>query len=161
MASELKGSAQHVQEYLLQRGHEFVVRELPDSTRTAVDAAQAIGCTVGQIGKSLIFKDKETGAPVLVVASGPNMVCTEKIEQAAGLRLGKADAAFVKNRTGFAIGGVPPVAHKEAIRTFLDQDLRAFSSIWVAAGTPNAVFELKPDDLHLLTGGEWMDLAQT
>lgn len=160
MTSVLKGSALRVQEYLAQRGHDFVVRELPDSTRTATDAAQAIGCAVGQIGKSLIFKNTETGAPVLVVASGPNMVCTEKIEQATGLKLGKANAAFVKERTGFAIGGVPPIAHKEELLTLLDQDLKTFFSIWVAAGTPKAVFELKPSDLHHLTGGKWIDLTK-
>ena len=160
MSNQLKASAMRVQEFLSRHGHEFVVKELPSSTRTAIDAANAIGCSVGQIAKSLIFKDNNTDSPILIVASGTNRVSTDKVEKATGITLAKADAEFVRERVGYAIGGVPPVAHKEQIRTLLDPDLKKYASIWAAAGTPNAVFELKAGDLQKLTGGEWIELAK-
>ena len=133
---------------------------MPDSTRTAKDAAKAIGCTVSQIAKSLIFKESQTGDAVLVVASGTNMVSSEKVEQATGLQLSKADADFVREKVGYAIGGVPPVAHQTPVKTILDQDLQQYDSIWAAAGSPHSVFELTPRDLGSLTQGQWIDLAR-
>jgi prolyl-tRNA editing enzyme YbaK/EbsC (Cys-tRNA(Pro) deacylase) len=127
--------------------------ELPQSTRTAADAAKAIGCEVGQIAKSLVFRAIESGSAVLVIASGTNRVNESAIAAAIGEPIGKADADFVRARTGFAIGGVPPIGHPEPIRTFIDEDLLRFDRIWAAAGTPNAVFELSPADLGQLTGG--------
>lgn len=135
-------------------GFELQVQELPDSTRTAVEAAQAVGCQVGQIVKSLIFKAKRSERPVLVVASGANRVNERLIEELIEEPLGRADADFVRQRTGFAIGGVPPVGHIEPLLTFIDQDLLQYSEIWAAAGTPNAVFRLSPADLVRMTGGQ-------
>ncbi len=160
MSKELKSSSMKVQEFLSQNGQDFVVQEMPNSTRTASDAAESIGCTVSQIAKSLIFKHGETGEPVLVVASGSNMVCADKVKQATGITLTKADASFVRDKVGYAIGGVPPVAHNSSVHTILDQDLNQYSEIWAAAGTPNSVFKLNPQNLGQLTQGQWIDLAK-
>ncbi|NRB70206.1 MAG: YbaK/EbsC family protein [Vibrio sp.] len=160
MSKELKSSSMKVQEFLSQNGQDFVVQEMPNSTRTASDAAESIGCTVSQIAKSLIFKHGETGEPVLVVASGSNMVCADKVKQATGRTLTKADASFVRDKVGYAIGGVPPVAHNSSVHTILDQDLNQYSEIWAAAGTPNSVFKLNPQNLGQLTQGQWIDLAK-
>ncbi|XOV77589.1 MAG: YbaK/EbsC family protein [Aestuariibacter sp.] len=160
MSVELSSNAQKVQEYLQQRGFDCNVKELPGSTRTAQEAADSIGCSVAQIAKSIIFKNAATDAPVLVIASGENRIDTQKIEQQLNITLGKADGKFVKQRTGFAIGGVPPVAHKEPLLTLLDEDLKAYDAIWAAAGTPFSVFELKPINLPLLTEGQWMDVSE-
>lgn len=160
MGSDLPKSARRVQECLEGMGADFEVREFPASTRTARDAAQAVGCEVDQIAKSLVFRDGESGDPVLVVASGSNRVDTAKIRRATGLVLKRADGDFVKKRTGFAIGGIPPVGHDVPLRTLLDRDLRHHAVIWAAAGTPHAVFRLAPDDLHALTGGDWLDIRE-
>ncbi len=156
---ELSASAKKVQAALNAVGLQLEVVELPDSTRTAVEAAQAIGCQVGQIVKSLIFKTKRSGRPVMVEASGSNRVNEKKIEALVGEPLGKADADFVREQTGFVIGGVPPVGHSEVITTFIDQDLLQYAEIWAAAGTPHAVFRLAPADLIKMTGGKVIDLV--
>lgn len=140
-------------------GEEFQVLEFDASTRTAADAAAAVGCTVGQIAKSIIFK-AASGRPVLVVASGDNRVATDKVAAAIGEKIGRADANFVRERTGFAIGGVPPVAHSEPVLTLIDQDLARFDRIWAAAGTPNAVFALTYAELVALTSGTIADIAE-
>ena len=127
--------------------------ELPDSTRSAAEAAEAIGCSVGQIAKSLIFKTRNREEPVLVIASGPNRVDEKKIGALVGERITKPGADFVRQHTGFSIGGVPPVGHKQPITTFIDEDLLVFDEIWAAAGTPNAVFRLTGDDLVRSTNG--------
>ncbi|QXO16157.1 YbaK/EbsC family protein [Vibrio ostreae] len=160
MSLELKASSQRVQDFLSQHGQQFVVKQMPASTRTAAEAAEAVGCAIGQIAKSLIFKDKQTGDPVLIVASGANMVCTKKVEQATGIKLGKADADFVREKVGYAIGGVPPVAHHAKVTTILDPSLQCYEAIWAAAGTPNSLFELHSKDLELLTQGTWVELAK-
>jgi len=128
--------------------------ELPDSTRTAADAAQAIGCTVAQIAKSLIFRAEEADRPILVIASGVNRVNEKTLAAILGEKIGKADADFVRQRAGFVIGGVPPVGHIEPIETFLDEDLLQYDEIWAAAGTPHAVFRLTPDELARATAGK-------
>jgi prolyl-tRNA editing enzyme YbaK/EbsC (Cys-tRNA(Pro) deacylase) len=153
MNQKLSPSARRVQQALHELGFLLEVVELPDSTRTAVEAAQAIGCQVGQIVKSLIFKTKRTGRPVLVIASGSNRVNEKVIKELIGEPLGKADAAFVRQQTGFAIGGVSPVGHIQELQTFIDQDLLQYEEIWAAAGTPHAVFCLAPDNLVNMTGG--------
>jgi prolyl-tRNA editing enzyme YbaK/EbsC (Cys-tRNA(Pro) deacylase) len=153
MSDPLSPSAQKVQDALAGLGLTLQVVELPGSTRTAVEAAQAIGCQVGQIVKSLVFKGKHSERPVLVAASGPNRVDERKIEALISEPLGKADAEFVRQRTGFVIGGVPPVGHSERLETFIDQDLLQYDEIWAAAGTPHAVFRLTPADLVRITGG--------
>lgn len=154
MTTPLSSSALKVQQALEAKGFTLQVVELPASTRTAVEAAQAVGCQVGQIVKSLIFKAKRSERPILVVASGANRVNERLIENQIGEPLGKADADFVRQRTGFAIGGVPPVGHSEMVETFIDEDLLQYDEIWAAAGTPNAVFRLSPDDLVHMTGGQ-------
>jgi prolyl-tRNA editing enzyme YbaK/EbsC (Cys-tRNA(Pro) deacylase) len=160
MASGLRDSAKRVQEFLALKGFSFWVRELPNSTRTSQEAADSIGCTVGQIAKSLVFKERNSGRPVLVIASGANRVDLNKVERATGLVLGRADGKLVKNRTGYAIGCVPPAGHKEPLETLLDPDLLDNETIWAAAGTPFAVFELRAADLEPLTGGTWVDLKE-
>lgn len=160
MASDLTESANRVQAFLLAKGFSFEVKELPGSTRTVQDAADSIGCTVPQIAKSLIFKDIQTDRPILVIASGSNRVDLMKIQNVTGLQLGKADGKYVKERVGYAIGGVPPVAHNEPLETILDPDLKKYEVIWAAAGSPFAVFQLKPTDLEPLTSGRWVDLSE-
>ena len=160
MDSTLSSSAKRVQDFLVARGFSFEVRELPGSTRTAQEAAESVGCTVSQIAKSLVFKEKKTDRLVLVIASGSNRVDVKKIQRSTGLKLGKADGKFVKERVGYAIGGIPPAGHNEALETFLDRDLKNYDVIWAAAGTPFAVFPLKPADLEPLTQGRWLDLAE-
>ena len=150
----LSASAQRVQDALMKLGLTLQVVELPDSTRSAAEAAEAIGCSVGQIAKSLIFKTRNSQEPVLVIVSGPNRVDEKKISALVGEMITKPDAHFVRQHTGFFIGGVPPVGHNQPINTFIDQDLLAFDEIWAAAGTPNAVFRLTGDDLVRATGGQ-------
>ena len=150
---ELSPSARRVQLALDEHGLELQVVELPDSTRTAADAAGAIGCTIAQIAKSLIFKGLETDRPVLVIASGVNRVDEDRVGRLLGEPIGSANADYVRARTGLVIGGVPPVGHDEPIATFVDEDLLQYQEIWAAAGTPHAVFRLTSQDLdHLFSG---------
>jgi prolyl-tRNA editing enzyme YbaK/EbsC (Cys-tRNA(Pro) deacylase) len=153
MQTPLSASAMKVQKTLDKLGLPLQVLELPNSTRTASDAAHAIGFQVGQIAKSLIFKTKPSGKPVLVIASGGNRVNEKRISQLVGEKISKADADFVRQQTGFVIGGVPPVGYKEALPVFIDEDLLVYDEIWAAAGTPHAVFRLTPDELSLVTRG--------
>ena len=153
MSSSLKKSAERVQAVLNEFGFELNVIEFSDSTRTAQEAANAIGCTVGQIAKSLIFKGKSSQKPILIIASGANRVNEKRVKEYAGEKLEKADAEFVLEHTGFAIGGVPPVGHINPITTLIDEDLTQYSEIWAAAGTPHAVFKLSPEILIEITKG--------
>lgn len=153
MAQELSSSARKVQAALQAHGLGFQVVELADSTRTAVDAAKAIGCQVGQIVKTLVFATGESRRPVLVLASGPNRVNEHALKDRVGESLVKADADFVRQHTGFVIGGVSPVGHPNPIETYIDEDLFQYVEIWAAAGTPHAVFRLTPADLLAITGG--------
>lgn len=158
--STLPTSAQRVQNHLRERGFTCNVVEISQSTRTAAEAAAAVGCQLAQIAKSLIFRNITDDKPVLVVASGANRVDVGEIERRTELRLGKASGAYVKNRVGFAIGGIPPVAHTTPLHTILDRDLTAFDRIWAAAGTPRSLFSLTPADLQAMTQGIWIDLAE-
>ena len=151
--ADLSSSAAKVQAALGARGYSFEVLELDQSTRTAAEAAAAVGCEVAQIAKSILFRGMESGRPVLVIASGANRVDERAVADLLGEKLGKADADFVRRETGFAIGGVPPVGHDRHIVTFIDEDILAFDEIWAAAGTPFAVFRLDPRLLAELTGG--------
>jgi prolyl-tRNA editing enzyme YbaK/EbsC (Cys-tRNA(Pro) deacylase) len=153
MSKELSTSARKVQETLQSRGFASEVIELPDSTRTAKEAAQAIGCRVEQIVKSLIFRTLESDRAILVVASGTNRVNEQHLSELVGETIGKADANFVRQHTGFAVGGVPPLGHVEPITTFIDEDLLRYDQIWAAAGTPFAVFRLTPAELEEMTTG--------
>ncbi len=140
-------------------GPGFTVLEFEASTRTAEDAAAAVGCTVAQIAKSLVFRSA-SGRSVLVIASGANRVDEKKAAAQIGERIGRADADFVREATGFAIGGVPPVGHATEPIVLIDETLMGFDAIWAAAGTPNAVFRLTPADLVALTRGTIASIAR-
>jgi prolyl-tRNA editing enzyme YbaK/EbsC (Cys-tRNA(Pro) deacylase) len=157
MKAAAHASALRVQAVL---GPSFKVLEFEDSTKTAADAAAAIGCGVAQIAKSIIFRGETSGRAVLVVTSGTNRVDEKKIAALTGEKIARADADFVREQTGFAIGGVPPVAHAREPIVLLDRDLAQFEDIWAAGGTPNAVFRLGWDDLQRLTGGQVADVAK-
>ena len=156
MANELKESAQRVQRRLSELGYSNKVVELPDSTRTAQEAADTIGCEVAQIAKSIIFRLKNSDNPLLVVASGANRVNGKLLSNLLNDKLLKADADFVRESTGFVIGGVPPIGHKETIATIIDEDIFKYNTIWAAAGHPKAVFQLTPDQLVEMTKGRVM-----
>jgi prolyl-tRNA editing enzyme YbaK/EbsC (Cys-tRNA(Pro) deacylase) len=149
----LSQSALRVQQALQELGLSLEVLELPASTRTSQEAAQAIGCMVGQIAKSIIFRGLLTDQPIMVIASGPNHIEETIISGLRGETIRKADADYVRQHTGFAIGGVPPLGHAEKIIMYLDQDLFQYQEIWAAAGTPRAVFRLTPQDLVRMTSG--------
>lgn len=153
MCQELSSSAQKVQDVLEDFGLSLQVVELPASTRSAVDAAETIGCELGQIIKSIIFKGKRTHRAILVLASGKNRIDERVIEVLIKEPLGKANADFVRQATGFAIGGVPPVGHNHEIETYIDRDLLDYEMLWAAAGTPNAIFALTPEDLTRISPG--------
>ena len=153
MTALLSPAAQRVQDALAGPGFTLTVIELPQSTRTSAEAAAAVGCAVGQIVKSIIFRAAHSDRPVLVLTSGANRVDERAVAEWLGEPLAKADADFVRARTGFAIGGVPPVGHAEPPITFIDEDLLAHEEIWAAAGTPNALFKLTPRQLAALTKG--------
>jgi prolyl-tRNA editing enzyme YbaK/EbsC (Cys-tRNA(Pro) deacylase) len=150
----LNPTAQKVQDLLTSLGFNCKVIEFQESTRTAQEAAERAGCTLGQIIKSLIFKGKTTDKPILVLTSGVNRVNEKLIGDYAGEPIGRADADFVRTVTGFAIGGVPPLGHARKLETYLDEDLLQYATIWAAAGTPNAIFELTPYALQKMTDGK-------
>ena len=152
-------SIARVQDALRAAGLSNEVRELPDSTRSSAEAASALGCSVAQIAKSVVFRSG-SGRPVLVVASGANRVDERKVEALLGDRLLRADADYVRERTGFAIGGVAPIAHATPPHVFLDDDLFTFDRVYAAAGTPFAIFALTPAELEALTGGRRADLRK-
>ena len=154
--NNLSKQAQIVQNALAQKNLNFEVMELSSSTRTAQEAARAIGCAVAQIMKSIIFRTSKTNIPILVLASGSNHINEKKIAQEIGEKIEKADAEFSKEVTGFVIGGVPPIGHKQPIRTLIDADLLQYDELWAAAGTPHAVFKLNSTDLAKMTDGKIM-----
>lgn len=153
MANALHPSAQRVQDALKERGFKNQVFEFQLPTRTAAEAAQAVGCQVGQIAKSIVFRGEKTDQPILIIASGINRVNEKRIEELISEPLRKAEANYVRLKTGFVIGGVPPVGHLEKMTILIDEDLLKHKEIWAAAGTPNAVFKLTPSDLMKMTGG--------
>lgn len=134
------------------------LEEFAESTATAADAAAAIGTTVGRIVKSLVFMAGDR--PILVLASGPNRVDVHRLGALIGERITRANADQVRQHTGFAIGGVPPVGHGQPLTTFIDRDLLDYEQVWAAAGTPNSVFPIDPRDLVRITGGRIEDLAE-
>ena len=158
----LPEGVQRVADVLQAQGHPHTPVMLDDAARTAQQAADALGVAVGQIAKSIIFRRKSDDVAVLVVMSGDRRVDEKKVEALVcpdGRRLGRADAAFVKSRTGFSIGGVSPLAHATASVTLIDASLFRFDEIWAAAGHPHAVFQLSPWQLQDLTGAPVADLA--
>ncbi len=134
-------------------GARFEVLEFDVSTRSAAEAAAAIGCTVGQIAKSMVFRATISERPVIVITSGTDRVHESTVATHLGETIERANADFVRNSTGFAIGGVPPIGHSGPVVVIIDEDLRRFDEIWAAAGTPNSVFRLNFDELVQLTGG--------
>ncbi len=150
----LSPSAQKIQDLLHSLGYNYTVIEHAESTRTAQEAADRANCELGQIVKSLIFKGKTSHKPILVLTSGANRVDEKRISEYAGEAISRADADFVRAVTGFAIGGVPPVGHIQKMETYVDEDFLQYSTIWAAAGTPNAIFELQTEDLQKMTGGK-------
>ena len=150
-------SALRVQDAL---GDAFEVLEFEESTRTAADAAAAIGCSVSQIAKSMIFRATESDRPVLVITSGSVRVDAKKVAQVLGEKVKRASPEFVRESTGYAIGGVPPVAHRVEPVVLIDETLFDLECLWAAAGTPNAVFRLVPEDLSRLTQGVVADIAE-
>jgi prolyl-tRNA editing enzyme YbaK/EbsC (Cys-tRNA(Pro) deacylase) len=152
--SELPPSALKVQEAARARGLDVIVREMPGSTRTAEEAAAACGVTVGQIVKSLVFVGADTGAPYLLLVSGSNRVNEKGVAAALGEKLKRPDAEKVREVTGFAIGGIPPLGHATALVTYMDTDLLQYEVVWAAAGTPRAVFPVEPSRLRDAAGAK-------
>ena len=146
-------SVQRVQDALAAVGGGHSVVALPQPARTAAEAARAVGCRVEQIAKSLVFRGAQSQRAVLVVASGANRVDELKVAGLLAEPIARADADFVRAKTGYAIGGVPPIAHTEPLTILIDEDLMQWPEIWAAAGHPNTVFKLTPDDLVRMTGG--------
>jgi prolyl-tRNA editing enzyme YbaK/EbsC (Cys-tRNA(Pro) deacylase) len=160
VASASGSSVDRVRDALAAKGLACQVHELAASTRTAQEAAAAVGCSVAQIVKSLVFRASRSDRLVLALASGTNRVSEAKLEARLGEPVKRADAAFVRERTGFAIGGVPPLGHATPGVVLVDQDLLAFDVVWAAAGSPHAVFQVAPRDLVRAAGGEVVDLAE-
>ena len=160
MSNNLRDSAKRIQEALHHYNIDAKVVEFKELTRTAGEAASTIGCEVGQIAKTLIFKGKNSEKPICVIASGINRVDEKKIATYIGEPIERADAEYVLKHTGFAIGGIPPVGFKLDSTFLIDEDLMAYHEIWAAAGTPFAVFQLKPDDLLKITQGQVVSIKK-
>jgi prolyl-tRNA editing enzyme YbaK/EbsC (Cys-tRNA(Pro) deacylase) len=155
----MKSSWEKVQDFL--HAHECTseVKTLQDSTRSALDAAKAIGCDIAQVAKSLVFFEKKTQAPILFIVSGRNQVAVASVEGKTNLLLEKPEAKWVKEVTGFAIGGIPPFAHAKKLKTFIDSDLLQHDIVWAAAGTPFSVFAIKSKDLLSLSQAEILEVT--
>ena len=158
MAS-LKGAAQRVQDCADNLGLEITVKEMAASTRTAEEAAAACACALGQIVKSLVFCGRDTGRPFLLLVSGTNRVNERRAAIYTGEKLTRPDAAYVRDITGFAIGGIPPFAHTRPLATYIDRDLLAFDRVWAAAGTPNCLFSVSPQALAEAVEATIVDVA--
>ena len=156
----LSKSAEKVQNALEKLDYAYEVIEAAESTRTAEEAAARVGCSVGQIVKSLIFRGKKSGKAILILTSGANRVDVKRIVAHTQEKIGRADPDFVRERTGFAIGGIPPLGHLHPIETYVDKDLLNFEEIWAAAGTPKAVFKMPASELEKMTGGKIIQVKQ-
>ena len=158
----LSTAAMRVQQALVAAGLDCVITEYATAARTSAEAAATLGCGVAQIAKSLVFRATATDAPddvVLVIASGANRVDESKVAALCGATIGNADAGVVREATGYAIGGIPPLAHARRLRAFVDRDLLAFERVYAAGGTPNAMFPIRPADLVRVSGGIIADVA--
>lgn len=153
MAFADRASVRRVREALEARGISAEMVELDRTARSAVEAADALGCRVEQIVKSLVFRGGDSGRPILVLASGPNRVDETRLADLVSEPVEKADAAFVREKTGYAIGGVPPLGHAEPAITFVDEDLLRHETVWAAAGHTHVVFGVSPADLLDASGG--------
>lgn len=152
-------TALRTSQLLREAGVDTRVVEFEQATRTSAEAAAAIGCSVAEIAKSIVFRGKTSSQAVIVVASGHNRVSETKVAALLGEPLARADADFVRAATGYAIGGVAPIGHSQPVKLLLDQDLRRFETVWAAGGTPFSVFPVKPDQLQGLTGADWADVS--
>lgn len=150
----LKPAAQRVETAARALGLDIRVHTMTQSTRTAEEAAAACGCAVGQIVKSLVFRGKETGKPYLLLVSGANRVNERAVAGLIGEGLQRPDAQYVRDVTGFAIGGIPPLGHASPLATYMDQDLLGYENVWAAAGTPECVFPVSPADLREKAGAK-------
>ena len=155
----LPDAARRVALLLRERGHARPVVMLPETGKTSAEAAAGLGCDVAQIAKSILFRRRDDDAPILVIASGANRVDERKVAAQVGA-IGRADAKFVREKTGYAIGGVCPIGHATTPVTLIDADLFTLDSLWAAAGHPHAVFNLTPQELAALTGAPVVDVAQ-
>ncbi|MBW7860469.1 MAG: YbaK/EbsC family protein [Rhodocyclaceae bacterium] len=153
-------TALRTRQLLLERACDRPVVEFEQPTRTSAEAAAAIGCSVAEIAKSIVFRGKLSEQAVIVIASGDNRVCEAKVAARIGEPIGRADADFVREATGYAIGGVAPLGHAKPAKLLLDQDLQRFETLWAAAGTPFSVFPLSPSELAMLTGAAWADVRK-
>lgn len=153
-------NARRIQQLLDAAGVPTTVVEFEQPTRTSAEAAEAVGCSVAEIAKSIVFRGKHSGQAVVVIASGENRVCEKKVAGLVGETLGRADADFVREATGYVIGGVAPLGHAQPVRLLMDADLQKFGQIWAAAGTPFSVFPLTPAQLADLTGVDWADVRK-
>jgi prolyl-tRNA editing enzyme YbaK/EbsC (Cys-tRNA(Pro) deacylase) len=151
-------SVERVRAALLAAGHPDTIQAFPEGTRSAAEAAAAVGCDVAQIAKSIVFRGE--GRPVLVIASGANRVDMAKVAAATGLPVKRADGNWVRDATGFAIGGVAPLGHLAAPVVLVDAALTSFDRIWAAAGSPMHVFETTPEALLRISGGRLADIAE-
>ena len=158
MKDDLGRSEEIVRRTLAAKGIAGELRILSKSARTADLAAAALGCSVGQIVKSLVFQGTESGCPLLVLVSGSNRVNLERLSEVVGEPIEKADADAVRAVTGFAIGGVPPLGHLRSLRTYIDADLMGYEQLWAAAGSPRAVFPLSPGELRRISDGDTLDV---
>lgn len=152
-------SVSRVRAALAAAGLPDTIREMPSETRTAAQAAAAVGCAVDQIAKSIVFAGLDTGRPLLFLTAGGRTVDAERAAGLAGERIGRADAALVREVTGFAIGGVSPLGHLSRIPSWFDRALLGFPLIWAAAGTPRHVFEIAPADLQRVSGAQVADFS--
>ncbi|HEX2553011.1 MAG TPA: YbaK/EbsC family protein [Microvirga sp.] len=159
MTSPLPPSAERVRAAAARLGLAVAIREMPQSTRSAEEAAAACGCAVAQIVKSLVFAGADSGEPCLLLVSGRNRVDQDGVAAAIGEALVRPDGARVRAWTGFAIGGIPPFGHDRPMRTFIDRDLLAFDRVWAAAGTPNAVFAIDPQVLAAAAGARTISMT--
>jgi Cys-tRNA(Pro) deacylase len=150
---------ERVKNFLENKNYSFDIKEFLEVTRTSSEAAEAIGCRVEQIAKSIVFKTEDE-EPILVILSGKDRVNIKKVERVINKKIKKADANFVKEKTGFPIGGVAPIAHSEKIRILIDKNLKNQKEIWTSAGTLNSVFKLTPKELEELTGGKILNLKE-
>ncbi|MEW5421007.1 YbaK/EbsC family protein [Amorphus sp. 3PC139-8] len=162
MSTDLPQAANRVAEAAQAAGLDIAVMVMPASTRTAEEAAAACGTGVGQIVKSLVFRGKESGRPVLLLVSGVNRVDEKRVGRRIGEALSRPDADFVRSETGYAIGGIPPIGHPKdkGIAVYMDRDLLAHEVVWAAAGTPNAVFSVDPAALEKATGATVLSVTR-
>jgi prolyl-tRNA editing enzyme YbaK/EbsC (Cys-tRNA(Pro) deacylase) len=153
-------TAVRLSQRLRDSGIDSTVVEFEQPTRTSADAAAAIGCSVAEIAKSVVFRGTSSNQAVVVVASGANRVSEDKVAAKVGEPLARADADFVRAATGYVIGGVAPIGHAQPVKLLIDEDLRQYEKVWAAGGTPHSVFPLTPDQLRTVTGADWCDVKQ-